>query len=258
MTTDIDIDIDINHDSSVYLSTAFYSQYNLILLGGAGLFSLASASPLPAAIGVAAELAWLTLGPRLPAFRRHVDDQAAGERRARLDDEVMNGMRGLSPEHTARLLAVSQAISWIAMRGDGVTEASERDALLELESLRPAFMRLCQLRERLLQRMEEMRLLPPQQEVAELSRAYAAEKDLGLRFTLHQGIKAAQKKVEQQYRLGDVLRQVDGKLSLVEQSITHLRSQQQAGLAGADLVREIQSVMMHVLMVPALEAELDA
>jgi hypothetical protein len=245
-------------DSSHYVSTAFYSQYNLILLGGSALFSVASASPLPLLLGAAAELAWLSLGPRLPAFRRHVDSRAAGEHRARLDDEVMTGMRSLSPEHTSRLLALGQNITWISMRADDLASApEERGALLELESLRPAFMRLCSLRERIGQRLEEMHASPPEQQVAELSRAYAAEKDLALRFTLHQAIKLAQKKIEQQYRLAEVLRQVEHKLSLVEHSLAHLRTQQQQGLAGPELVREIHGVMTHVLLVPALEAELE-
>jgi hypothetical protein len=240
-----------------YLTPAFHSQYNLILLGGSALFSLAAASPWPAVFGVAAELTWLGFGPRLSAFRRHIDDRRAGERRARLDDEVMQGMRSLSSEHTARLLAVGEAVSWLSNPPDGLPDdATERSARLELEALRPAFMRLCQLRERLLQRREEMRLSPPEREVAELSRQYAAEKDLGQRFSLHQAIKAAQKKIELQHRLADGLRQVETKLSLVEESLSHLRRQQQQGLAGAELAREIQSTMMHVLLVPALEAEL--
>lgn len=240
-----------------YLTPAFYSQYNLILLGGSALFSLASASPWPAVIGVAAELSWLSLGPRLPVFRRHIDDRLASEHRARLDDEVTQGMRALSPEHTARLLVVNEAVSWIARPIEGLPDdAAERSARLELEAVRPAFVRLCQLRERLLQRREEMRLSPPERQVAELTRNYSAEKDLGLRFTLHQAIKAAQRRVEQQHRLADVLRQVDSKLSLVEGSLSRLRQEQQQGLAGADLVREIQATMTHVLLVPALEAEL--
>src|SRR6185369_16690223 len=145
--------------SASYVSIAFYSQYNLILLGGAALFSLASASPLPLLIAGVAELGWLSFGPRLPAFRRHVDVRAAGERRARLDDEVMSGMQGMSSEHASRLLAVGQNISWIAIRGeDTAAGPAEHDALHELELLRPAFMRLCRLRERLQQRLEEMHL----------------------------------------------------------------------------------------------------
>lgn len=243
--------------SESYLTPAFYSQYNLILLGGSALFSLASASPWPAMIGVAAELAWLSVGPRLSTFRRHIDDRAVNERRARLDDEMMHGLRSLGPEHTARLLAVGETVSWISSPLDGLPDdPTERAARLELEALRPAFMRLCQLRERLLQRREEMRQSPPEREVAELSQKYSAEKDLGARFTLHQAIKAAQKKVEQQHRFADVLRQVDAKLALVEESLSHLRHAQQQGVAGAELAREIQSTMAHVLLVPALEAEL--
>jgi hypothetical protein len=229
-------------DASSYLPPAFYSQYNLILLGGSALFSLASASPWPAVFGVTAELA----------------ARAVGERRARLDDEVSQNMRGLGPELTARASAVSENVTWITTQNE---ESSDdplaQAARLELEALRPAFVRLCQLRERLLHLAEEMRLAPPEHELAELSRAYAAEKDIGQRFTLHQGIKAAQRKVEQQQRLASVLRQVDVKLSLVEDSLVHLRHAHQQGLTGADLARDVQALMMHVLLVPALEAELE-
>jgi hypothetical protein len=240
-----------------YLSTAFYSQYNLILLGGSALFSLASASPMPLAIGVAVEVLWLSLGPRVPQFRRHVDHRLEAEKRARLDDEVMLGMRGLSAEPSARLLALGQTISWIALQAEGTAmRASERATLLELEEARPAFLKLCKLHERLLQRLEEMRLSPPEQEASQLSQAYAAEKDLGLRFTLHQGIKLAQRKIEQQARLVDLKRQLELKLSLLEQSLAHLRSQQQLGAPAADLARDVPGILAHGAAAAALEAEL--
>lgn len=242
-----------------YLSTAFYSQYNIILLGGSALFSLASASPIPLAVGCAAELLWLGIGPRLPAFRRRVDRTADGERRAVMEDEVMTGMRLLSADHSARLLGVTQSVSWLTLRAEGTLGgAEEREMLLDLEELRPVFLRMCQLHERVTQRLEEVKLSPPEQEVADLSRAYAAEKDLGVRFTLHQGIKAAQKKIEQQGRWVELQRQVEQKLTIVEQSLSHLVGQQQLGLSGADLNREVQGVIAHVVMLPALEAELDA
>jgi hypothetical protein len=242
-----------------YLSTAFYSQYNLILLGGSALFALASASPVPLALGCAAELLWLGIGPRMTAFRKRVDQAEDGERRAVLEDEVMSGMRVLSPEHSSRLLGVTQSISWITLRAEGqVGGAEEREMLLDLEELRPVFLRLCQLHERVTQRLEEGKQSPPEQEVADLSRAYAAEKDLGIRFTLHQGIKAAQKKIEQQGRWAELQRQVEQKLIIVEQSLSHLVGQQQLGLAGADLNREVQGIIAHVVTLPSLEQELDS
>jgi hypothetical protein len=240
-----------------YVSTAFYSQYNLILLGGSALFSLASASPVPILIGMAAELVWLSLGPRLPVFRRQVEQQADSERRSRVDDEVMNGMRSLTPERNARLLAVGQSISWIVLHAESRAQGpSERALLAEVEGLRPAFLRLCQLQERLGQRLEELRLAPPEHEVARLSQAYAAEKDLGLRFTLHQSIKLAQRKIEQQSHMVDSQRQIELKLSLLEQSLVHLRTQQQLGAAWPDLARDIQSLLAQAGGAATLEAEL--
>jgi hypothetical protein len=240
-----------------YLSTAFYSQYNLILLGGSALFSLASASPVPLALGAAAELLWLGVGPRLPVFRKRVEERVDAERRARLDDEVMTGMRTLAPDHTTRLLAVGQAISWLTLNAERkAADAADRALLAELEELRPVFMRLCQLHERIVTRLSELRQDPPEHEVARLSQAYAAEKDLGLRFTLHQSIKLAQKKIEQQSRLVDVQRQAEMKLSLLEQSLAHLRSQQQLGVAWPDFVRELQGVLVQSGSAASLEAEM--
>lgn len=241
-----------------YLSTAFYSQYNLILFGGSALFSLASASPVPILFGLAAELSWLAVGPSLPVFRRKVDQRREAERRARLDDEVMAGMRSLDAQHTSRLLGVGQAISMIALHaGEGRgLDAELGSALVDLEQLRPVFLKLCKLHERLSLQLQELVQRPPELEVVRLSQAYAAEKDLGLRLTLHQSIKLAQKKIEQQARMVDMRRNVDLKLSLVDQSLTHLANQQQMGASAADLARDIRGLLSQVGTTAAFEAEL--
>ena len=82
------------------------------------------------------------------------------------------------------------------------------------------------------------------------------QKDLGLRFTLHQAIKLAQRKIEQQARMTDAQRQIELKLSLLEQSLVHLRNQQQLGAAWSELAREMQGILNHGNGVTALEAEL--
>jgi hypothetical protein len=241
-----------------YLSTAFYSQYNLILFGGSALFSLASASPVPILLGLAAELTWLAVGPNLPAFRRKVEQRLDDERRARLDDEVMTGMRSLDAQHTSRLLGVGQIISMIAVQaGEGrALDPELARALVDLEQLRPVVLGLCKLHERVALQLQELVRRPPEHEVARLSQAYAAEKDLGLRLTLHQSIKLAQKKIEQQARMVDMRRSVELKLSLVEQSLAHLANQQQMGVVPADLARDIRGLLAQLGTTSALEAEL--
>lgn len=240
-----------------YLSTAFYSQYNLILLSGSALFSLASASTVPLAIGCAAELCWLSLGPRLGAFRRRVDARSEAERRAKLEDEVLMVMRSLGPEHTARALAVNHGLSLISLHVDAsTTDPAERAAWAELEHVRPAFVRCCRLEERLGHRLEELQLAPPEQEMARLSQAYAAEKDLGMRLTLHQAIKLEQRKLEQLARMIEQRRQIRMKLTLVEQSLTHLRGQQQLGVPLPELLADAHALMNLLAGAAALEAEL--
>lgn len=241
-----------------YLSTAFYSQYNLILFGGSALFSLASASSVPVLFGLAAELSWLAVGPNLPLFRRSVDQRLDAERRAQLDDEVMIGMRSLDAHHTSRLLGVGQAVSLLAMHaGEGrALDPELGSALVDLEQVRPTFLKLCKLHERLSLQLQELVQHPPELEVARLSQAYSAEKDLGLRLTLHQSIKLAQKKIEQQARMVDMRRSVDLKLSLVEQSLQHLANQQQMGVPAADLARDIRGLLSQVGTTSAFEAEL--
>jgi hypothetical protein len=138
------------------------------------------------------------------------------------------------------------------------SSAAERSLLSDLEDLHPVFVRLCQLQERFGQRLEELRLAPPEHEVKRLSQAYAAEKDLGLRFTLHQSIKLAQRKIEQQAHLVDAQRQIELKLSLLEQSLLHLRSQQQLGAPWPDVARDMQALVTQTRAVATLEAALGA
>ncbi|HKY36914.1 MAG TPA: hypothetical protein VJN18_13295 [Polyangiaceae bacterium] len=243
--------------SPSYLSSAFYSQYNLILLGGAALFSLASASLVPLMVGVTIEVLWLGLGSRLSAFRQRVDVQVETERRARVDDDVLGGMRGLGSDHTARLVALEQAISAISARASTSGGPIPIAALAELDQLRPLFLRHCQLHERLSRRLQELVLAPPAEEVAKLSRAYAAERDLGARYTLHQAIKLAQRRVEQQARMLEMRREIEQKLALIERVPVQLYSQRQLGLSNADLAADMHALTASVGIPTAFEVELN-
>jgi len=239
-----------------YRSSAFYSQYNLILLGGAALFSLASASLVPLLVGLTVELLWLGVGWRLSAFRRRVDLRLETERRAQLDDSVLTGMRALGSEHTSRLVALERTISAISARASAGNGPFPIAALAELDQLRPLFLRYCQLHERLSRRLQELVLAPPEAEVQSLSQAYAAEKDLGARYTLHQAIKLAHRRVQQQARMVEMRRDIEQQLALLEQMPNHLRSRQQLGLSSAELAAEMHELISRVGMPEALEVEL--
>ncbi len=241
-----------------YVASAFYVQYNVILLGGAALFSLASASYWPLALGLVAEALWLGVGSRLPAYRRRVDRQLKEARAARLDEEVEQRLHGLDPEHTARALTVGQTLERVGdLVAERATPGSELyRALLSLERLRVSFTELCGLEERVSKRQAALAENPPEREAERLAQAYAAEKDLGARLTLHQGIKAAQRLIEQRGRLGELHRSIGEHLSFIEQATLHLAQQARAGLADDELAHEMEACVARAANVAALEAEL--
>ncbi|HCF58276.1 MAG TPA: hypothetical protein DFS52_09830, partial [Myxococcales bacterium] len=84
-------------DSDGYVKTAFLSQYNLIALGGAVLFSAVSMDPLALLVAAGAELVYLGVVPSLPGFKRMVRRRRALERRASEQQTVDRMLEELSP-----------------------------------------------------------------------------------------------------------------------------------------------------------------
>ena len=63
-----------NQDSE--MKDVIWNQYNLIVLGGLGLFSLASESIVPLVVAALGEVVWLVVGARSGRFRGWVTEQA--------------------------------------------------------------------------------------------------------------------------------------------------------------------------------------
>jgi hypothetical protein len=84
-------------DSESYLKTAFLSQYNLIVLLGAAVFSLVSLSALPLLVAAGAELIYLGTVPNLTPFRRHVRSRREQARRAAEQHLLEKLLEDLSP-----------------------------------------------------------------------------------------------------------------------------------------------------------------
>jgi hypothetical protein len=135
------------------------------------------------------------------------------------------------------------------------SEPELRDVLMELEYVRPAFLGLCLLQERVARLIEEASQQGSEQEIARLSQAFAIEKDLGMRLTLRQTINLLQRKLEQQAHMADLLRTVELKLTLMEQSVTHIRSQRLSLTAPQELAREVREPLAQAATVSALEAQ---
>lgn len=252
-----------------YLSSAFKLQYNLILLGGSALLSLASASPVPLLLGLAAELLWLALAPNLPAFRAWVDRRPAPEPASshRVSGSFQppsssfapppSSLSPLDAQHAGRLVALERAISEVRALGFESGDAEFERAAQKLEQLLPQFRRLSQQHQRLLRYLDEVKKPELEAEIAELGKAFAAEQDLGLRMSLRQARTVAERRLEQRARIAATSRAAEIKLQTIERSIGACRG---LGLVSSrDLGVEADAIVAQLgNLAQALELESDA
>jgi hypothetical protein len=242
-----------------YVGAAFTQQYNVILLGGAALFSAASASFVPLAVGLAAEAAWLAVGPRLPSFRHWVDARAffaAGTMGQQ--DPLVQSMETLDGEHNGRLLrlgALLGEIRGLASQARGPGGAELNAAVSELESVRPAFLRLCQLHQKLSLFVADPSVLHLETELSRLNESFAKEKDISVRLTLRQAITLVERRIEHRERMASVRRAGGLRLELIESSLSHVRSHGLTLSAPLDLAAEIRGLIQQVNSVSTLEQE---
>jgi hypothetical protein len=208
-----------------YLVRLFSIQYNWILFGGALLFSLASASRLPALLGTAVEALVLLVGSNLPGVRRWLDRRDAALRRAAANDAVMAAVRGLERDYASRVIALDHALGDIRDFGGPKPEPEFEAAVTRLETLRDVHLGLCESHQRVTKFLAAAPTKELAGEVDRLKLAFAAEKDIGLRLTLRQALTLAQRRIAHRESLGQTLRGIGVRLEALERSVTYLRSQ---------------------------------
>jgi hypothetical protein len=208
-----------------YLVRLFSIQYNWILFGGALLFSLASASRLPALVGVAVEALVLLVGSNLPGVRRWLDRRDMTLRRTAANVALMASVRGLEREYATRVLKMDQALGDIRDFGGPRPDPDFEAGVTRLETLRDVHLGLCEAHQRVTRFLAATPTEELAREVESLRAAFAAEKDIGLRLTLRQSITLAQRRVAHRESLGQTLRGVGVRLDALERSVAYLRSQ---------------------------------
>jgi hypothetical protein len=239
-----------------YFGAAFFQQYNLILLGGSALFSLASASPLPVAVGAGLELLWLGVGSRLRPFRRWVKRRLDVRARLELDDSITIAMQSLDGVYTSRLVALERVLDEIRAFALQSADAGElAPTFAKLDAIRPGVLRICQLHQRLSRFLSDPAEASLEQEVARLDQAFTTERDLGVRFTLRQAIVLAQKRKQERDRLVGMRRAIELRLEMLDKSVAHLRSRSATLLSPPELGVEVDALSAQLASVAALEAE---
>jgi len=230
-----------------YLVRLFMVQYNLILFGGAALFSLASASPLPLLIGLGAEALFLIVGPNLPGVRRFLDRRDAAEIRAETDQAVMSGVAGLEREYAARVLALRQALEEIRQLGGRRPEPGFDHAVTRLETLLPYHLELCASHQELSTLLKATSDLELTQEIEQLKAAFAAERDLSHRLALRESLGIAQSRQEKRTNTAQQLGRVGTKIASVERTVSHLRARGSSLGQNSKLGSEVEALLAEIM-----------
>ena len=172
-----------------YFQRAFSDQHNVILLIGSVLLSLAFASFLPLLIGFVGEVLFLSICPRLPAFRAWVDARDSAVHKLETERALEGDLSSLTPAYRLRFEAFSRLLDEVVGRlaaqrtfgFDGLAAVRQN-----FDTLLHSALSLLRTQQTVSAAIAEIPALELAQEVARLDRAFAAERDLELRMGLRQ------------------------------------------------------------------------
>jgi hypothetical protein len=239
-----------------YVLRLFQVQYNLILVGGAALFSLASASPWPLVVALGVEVVWLGVCSSLPSVRRWVDARDAIPVEVQNEPVVQPAIEVLDGEYRNRVLVFEHALSELKEAGvaDGVSKARVQQAIAKIAV---AFAKICHTHQRLGSFVATLPEAELGEELQRLKRAFTAEKDLGLRLGIKQSIALAQRRVEQREKAASTARNLGLRLDAVERSVSDLRGQARAMGLNADVAAGIDLLLNELATesIPAPESD---
>ena len=241
-----------------YLKHAFKDQHNLVLLFGAGCFSLAFASRLPLLVGASGELLWLVLGPHLPAFRAWVDRQLATEYLARAERAIETALSELPESDVNRFRILSHdAEELLNFAGQQLTARERQLSAHALLELRRTFLDYLFLGQRVALSLDPTPAADLEREALQLQEAYSAERELTARMMIRQTLNSVQKRISQRTEFANVEQGVQVRLGMLERIPSNLAGRMRDGSSTA-LAQELDAALAEVGSVEPLELTVDA
>jgi hypothetical protein len=246
-------------DPQHLLKDAFKNQYNLILLAGAVALAAALESLAPAAIGLAAEIAWL-LGARSTVWRRWAARRASQGLRSEHALTATAAPPHLDDTFGPRVEAIRHLIDQIRRL------AAEREPHLavfddggdRLAVLVDAFTRMTLLSQRLAHFLAGSSAARIEDQIERIEREMAAEKNVCVRLSLRQSLAVARRRLKQREHLESTRRALEAKMQTLEMSLDFLLEQLRAGSAEADLAYQFDELRGAVSLLPPLGDEATA
>jgi hypothetical protein len=239
-------------------TVVMFNQYNLLFLAGAGVFSLALASPRPAIIGLGAEVLWLVIALTSRRVRRWAVRHVLEQDRAHRLEESAALLRTLDPAYSTKVEKLEaigadiRRLVWERHLEGALFAGSEN----RLESLLRGFGKMAALHQRLLRFVGDVSPNQLEQELVGLGQSLSAEKDPSVRFLMQQAVSIAQRRFEQQEQLGSQVRLLGVKMGTLEMSLDYLRSQIFGGRSKQELSTEIAQMVGNLTFLMESESEI--
>lgn len=239
-------------------SRAFWNQYNLILLGGAGLFAVATWSWLPLLVGAGAEALWMTLGADSRLFRRWVEKQEVHEKKKLLAARSEATLHRLKPSYVERygeLWRLAGDIERQARENPSLEGRMVQREMDKLGQLLHTFIELAALHQRYAQFLIDNPERDMQRDIENAERALARETDRVVKRGLEQSLGLARKRLAQRGRIEAAHRLLGVRMDTLEKSLRYLQSHVISIGRGEELSQEIQSLIVGVESVEALSLD---
>ena len=239
---------------------AFANQYNYILLGGAGLFALATFSWLPLVVGAGVEALWLTFGPDTGFFRRWVEKQETTEARDRFARQSAAALAALDKGYVSRcrqLEELADEIHKLAEDNPSLENELIAEEMKKLGSLLNSFLQMAVVHQRLGEYIGDNSETEIQREINRLERALASERNREVQASLRQNAALEEKRMRQHQSIANAFKVVTIKMDTLEKAFRYLRSHILAISKHEELATEIDELVIGVDSVAELQAETD-
>jgi hypothetical protein len=239
------------------LRRAFFNQYNYIMMGSAGLFTMVSGSWLPAVVGAGAEVLWLVLGADTGLFRSWVERQESREEQEHLRQEVARGLASLEPAYADRfetLRATSEEIRNLAQENKGFETSLLQSEMGKLGQLLHSFLRMCGAHQRLSRYLRDNPISDVERDIARCQRALRQEEDPRVQASLRQAQSLAGKRLKQHQDIEGAWKALSVQMDTMEKSFDYLKSHILGIGSHQELSEELDNLVTGVSSVAELEA----
>jgi hypothetical protein len=237
---------------------AFWNQYNFILLGAAGLFSIATFTWLPLLVGGGVEALWLVLGSDSTPFKRWVAIQESREERERLKQRAATALQLLEPAYLRRfrdLETVSERVQSLAKENPSLETQLIQGEMDKLGRLLHSFLDMAVTHQRLGHYLADNNEEDMRRDIDATERALRHEQDKEVCAGLRQSMALAQKRLKQHQSIEASYRLLGVKMDTLDKSFRYLESHVVAISEREELSQEIDELIVGVDAVSEISVE---